>query len=329
MKQFIKNHLSFLLPMVLLPEYLGDYFRYVWFSGILTIRGNRERLIGKIIQDYHVVEKGLTMPVTRPGFGQDRIIALANSIKNYASDYGIDDEQVRQGISVILEYNSYHKARGHQLGSRTLDAISSITCMAVGIVQSEQAEVTCFDYFKSKNAPFAEFAGSRKSVRNYTGGNVDLQVVEKAIDLARCTPSSCNKQGTRVHLLSKRENIDAALSIQTGNRGFGHDATALIVITSELGYAHNVYERNEAYVDGGMFAMSVLLGLHHYGVAACPLNCYLPNSKYRKLREICNVPVSEVFVVMISCGVPPKEFRIPLSHRYPVSKIMKSDQSGA
>jgi hypothetical protein len=54
------------------------------------------------------------------------------------------------------------------------------------------------------------------------------------------------------------------------------------VITAELGVFMNLDERNQAYTDGGMYAMNLLLALHHHQIAACPLNCSHSAAKDRK-----------------------------------------------
>lgn len=320
-KKLLKTRLSCLLPLVLIPEYCTDFYRYVRFSGMINRSGNREQLIGKIIQDYHVIEKGLTMPNARQGFGKERLLALVRNLIIHIDLFGMEDEQVVHGVGVVQEYWDKHEHMRSEFGEKIEVQINRLKEISAGVTKTEQREESAETYFELKSGDFLEFAKSRKSVRNYSGEMVPLTKLHKAIEIATHAPSSCNKQGTRVHVYSEREQIDKILSVQTGNRGFGHLANRILVVTGDLSSAHNVYERNQVFVDGGMFAMNLLYGLHSEGLVACPLNCYLPYSKERRLREFCELPDSEMLVVIISCGYAPEDFQVALSHRYPVSSI--------
>lgn len=123
-------------------------------------------------------------------------------------------------------------------------------------------------------------------------------------------------------MFTDKEKISEILTLQGGNRGFGHLADKLIVLTQEQGISHGVYERHQIYVDGGMFAMNLLYALHYKKIVACSLNCNFSMMKERKMRKICNVDSSEMFVMMISCGIAPDNFKIASSKRIPLSNLL-------
>lgn len=321
-KDVIKKRFSFLLPLALLPEYLTDYWRYVKYSGVILDKKKKKRFIGRIIQDYHVIEKGLTMPESRQGFGQDRLSLLLCNCNEYIDAFGSNDEQVKHAVSVMLEYRDKHIDVIGKMENGLSDRIVRLARKANVGESTTQTRISAEDYFASNNQGFDAFAKSRKSIRNYSSKEIPLSVIEEVIDLARTAPSSCNKQGSRAHVYTDSEQMEKIFSIQTGNRGFGHLADKVIVVTGDLSFSHNVYERNQVYVDGGMFAMNILYALHAKGIVACPLNCYLPYSKERVLRKYCELGDSEMLVMMISCGYPKDDFSVALSHRYPVERIM-------
>ena len=55
-------------------------------------------------------------------------------------------------------------------------------------------------------------------------------------------------------MYTNKNQIAKILEVQGGNRGFGHLANRLIIITSEVGVFTGVAERNQVYIDGGMYA---------------------------------------------------------------------------
>jgi hypothetical protein len=40
------------------------------------------------------------------------------------------------------------------------------------------------------------------------------------------------------------------------------------------------------------------------------------------MRKVTNIPEGEYFVAMIACGIPPDEFKIATSFRYPLNFIL-------
>lgn len=322
MKQQIKKIFPISIYIELFLEYAKDYFRYTRRSGVLHfISNNQDKALGNIIADYHVVEKGLTMPETRLGFGKQKIEKLINHCNDYIKRYDISHVQFKQAIAVLTEYIKFHEVKNFNLDADLKNKILFLQ-ESVKVKASNQVKTTSQEYFKHINASFDLFAASRRSVRNYSELDVKDEEILSAVEIASKAPSSCNRQIYRVHVVKDQKKIIEILGIQGGNRGFGHLANRAIIVTADLAYCHGVYERNMAYVDGGIFAMNLLNGLHFNKILACPLNCYFSRRKDKKLRKLISIKPSEVFVVMMSCGKAKDEFDIALSYRTPVQQIV-------
>lgn len=321
-KEITKKFFPFILPLVILPEYLIDYYYYLRHSGVLTVRRNKKKLIGRIIAEYHVLEKGLTMPQPRLGFGRKNVDSLIQNCLAYISRFGANDIQLKHAVSVLLEYRRIHMDNRIEISHNLLSGIESLQKKITNLASISQFETTEEEYFKDLNNTFPLFSASRRSVRNYSNCVVPTSRLIESVKLAQNAPSSCNRQTSRVYIYSDRIQIQKILEIQGGNRGFGYLTDKLIVITSELGVSHGIYERHQIYVDGGMFAMNLLYSLHYDKIAACPLNCNFSFHKTKILRKLCHVAESEVFILMISCGNVPKSFKIAISKRYPVEEIL-------
>jgi nitroreductase len=322
MKEKIKKIFPITIFIALFLEYSNDYFRYISQSAVFHfIRNSQDRTLGNIIADYHVVEKGLTMPETRLGFGKQKIEKLVKHCVDYQKKYDVHQPQFRQAIAVLSEYVDFHKKHKHKLDDDLVNKIKSLI-QSINIKSSEQVKTTEKEYFKDVNASFDIFSSSRRSVRNYSDENIKNSEIISAVEIASKAPSSCNRQISRVHIFEDKETIQKILEIQGGNRGFGHLANRLLIVTADVAYCHGVYERNMAHVDGGIFAMNLLNGLHFNKIIACPLNCYFSRWKDKKLRELISMKKSEVFVVMISCGKAKENFDVALSYRTPIENIV-------
>lgn len=317
----IKKYFPQLLNTGVLLVYLNSFRRYVNYSSV-TSENSSSKLISRIIADYHVIEKGLTMNDARFGFGKERLLQLIGNCEKYINLYGANEEQVRIAVGVILEYKNFHQENNFQLDIDLTSDIERLNDMDRFFETVPQKDLNIDTYYKHQTGEFNDFAQSRLSVRNYSEENIPLKHIENAIDLANCAPSSCNRQTVRAHIYSSRKQIKEILDIQGGNRGFGHLANKLIILTSDLSSWHGVSEMNGPYVDGGIFTMNLLYSLHFNKIASCPLNCNLSPKKEKKLRKICKIPESEVFIVMISCGIVPNQFKVPASKRYSKEKLI-------
>lgn len=128
------------------------------------------------------------------------------------------------------------------------------------------------------------------------------------------TPSVCNRQPSRVHILLDKETIKEALRIQGGVNGYP-TPPVLIMITSDLRAFMTSYERNEGYTDGGLFGMSLLLALESLGLGACPLNTMFTAKAEKRTRKLLHIPDYEVPVIYIEVGNFSEETRTCRSTR--------------
>lgn len=299
-------------------SYRYDKNRFKKYSDSFLMKRKNE-LLGNIIKHYHVFEKGLTMPETRLGFGQAKLIMLINECLKYIELYGKGDTQLIHAIGVIQEYLHLHEEKQYELEPKTIESINSLLLVSTENIHTSQISMSKESYFKQSSAAFNLFSSTRHSVRNFSEINIPPIDLEDALIIAKKTPSACNRQSWRTHVFSDKKQIQEILEIQGGNRGFGHMTNKLIIITGELAVFGHSFERNQVFIDGGMYAMNLLYALHYKQIATCPLNCSTTPEKDKNLRLLCNIPPSEVFIVMIACGIPPENFKLASSPRYDIS----------
>jgi len=331
----IKNFLKYIIPEKIINSYrkrfvlnnLKAYFQYdeglffkysnIWYSD------SQSKKIGLIVLLYHVIEKGLTMPDMKLGFGRGKLIQLINECTAYKKKYDIQNTQFLHSLGVIKEYKRVHEKYNFELDGELNMKIENLFFKANTTPFVEQLSVTKDSYFKYINAPFNQFSNSRKSIRNFEG-SVDLKEIYKAIELAQNTPSPCNRQPVRLHIVDNTEKIIKALEVQKGNRGFGHLVDKLIIVTVDVSIYQSAEERYSPYIDGGMHAMNLLYALHFYKIGACSLNWSKSPNEDLELRNVINIPNSEVVILMIACGKVPNDFKIATSKRNYYSEIIST-----
>lgn len=306
----------------IMNNYIYDFKRYLKYSSSVA-DSKRIKLESQITAKYHVIEKGLSLPEPRVGFGKDKVNLLISLLERYIGHgYSVETTQIKAATQVLQEYfefnNSVKDDYTLKLKNKANNLIKDIKVDGhVGGSVSINKE----DFLAKTHENFKEFAFSRHSVRNYSDKPVDLDILLEAIEIAQRTPSVCNRQSSRVYIIKDKEKVKEALSLQNGNRGFGHLIDKIIIVTSDLNAFKGLIERNQSFVDGGMYSMSLLYALHYQGFGACALNWSVGKGKDIQLRSALGIKESENIMMMIGVGNLPDRLSIPISKRKDINEI--------
>lgn len=282
-------------------------------------KGRNSDLAGLMIRS-HVLEKGITMPERRMGFGYARVRDIIKKTRKCVKLYGTDSVFVQAALADLKQYQDIHNEVGFQLPEDIVKGIDSL--LPNLSVEDTNCFMTTREEFFKPCADFAEFAKSRHSVRWFDDSPVDEEKLMAAIRLAQTAPSACNRQAIRVKIISSEEGKKLCQSLQHGNRGFGEKADKWLLVTTELGdWAHNQVEMG--YIDAGIFTMNLLYALHYYGFVACTLNAHLEVSRRKELYKGLGIPESELPAAFIVIGNPAKSFMVPKSSRLSLDDIVQ------
>lgn len=278
-----------------------------------------------IIKEYHAVEKGLALREPRPAFGAPRIAALADVVEQYINCYGIDSVTSITAFTLreYLNFDALHQKvpeflrnKIEKLLLRCDESNQQKTGGTKLIPKSEILDTLNFDYER--------FFKSRHSARDFSKEPVPTEVILSAIDTARYTPSVCNRQAWKVYVVehSNTELKRTLLNVQNGNKGFGEHISSLIVITGKLS-SFFAYERNQVFIDGGMFAMSIVLALHAKGLAVCCLNTSYAMKQYEAFRKSMKMDSDCVPIMFLAVGNLKDDFKVAISERKPLADIVE------
>ena len=286
---------------------------------------NANQYLGRIALKTHVLEKGLSMPNRRMGFGQKNVVELVALCKGYAAAYGSVHPTFIQALQALAEYRQIHSEASFALDTATDVALSELFALYPTATPSEQPLVHGRQaFFAATDSVFPSFSSSRHSLRSFGTAEVSLDAIKDAVALAQNAPSACNRQASRVHIVTDRKLVGKILALQNGNRGFGDNADKLLVLTVDLSFYGGARERNLAFLDSGIYAMNLLYALHYHTIGACPLNwCDSPRDD-RRLRALLPLEPAETVTLLIALGsVPDDDFRLALSRRLPAEQVMR------
>ena len=308
----------------LLKAYHSDYEEYKRWQYHNPNVKTQNALEAKILRQTHVIEKGMSLSHPREKFGVQKALELLEFIDEFV-EYGYiikDSVPVMNALGVLKAYLTYHEERGF----KPEDVLKKLEKYSMYLQEKEQygiVEVNKADMEKKAHGSFLEFFMSRHSVRQFSDRPIDIEDIEKAVKLAMKAPSACNRQSCKAYFYKDKDVNKELGNLIAGNTGFDGEVQNYIVVTSDMSAFYDPFERNQVYVDGGIFTMALVEALHYYGIASC----ILQNGEYKernlKFKEICkNIPENEKIVLFIAIGYYKDNFTYAVSHRKNLEDVL-------
>ncbi|MBD8220120.1 nitroreductase family protein [Microbacterium sp. CFBP 13617] len=258
-------------------------------------------LEAQITKDYHRIEKGLALQSPRRPFGVEvqrrleRLIPLADQTAPFV-------QHARSALAALQDWNT---------GGGVADEISPVRDTSLAPPLPDPAS----------------FFATRHSVRDFSSRVVEPAVLERAVELALYSPSVCNRQSWRIHI-RHGEQAHEVLGFQNGSAGFRDIVPSVAVITVDARAFAGAKERNQGWIDGGIFAMSFVWALHALGLDSCMLNMSVPTAKADALRRHLGADQSELIIMMVAIGYGSEGHRRARSPRRDVSAVIEERRAG-
>lgn len=286
-------------------------------------------LSAELLFQYHKLEKGLIMPGTPRLFGLEPAASVMILIERWTRAKLPQQDPVFQGAIETLRCYLARLNEG-QLDSRQVIApkIAQFLQSFDGLPQQASLTTPYKPTLPSDvseemlSTTFEALAKVRRSVRNFRSEPVDTSVLEKAIALAQLSPSACNRQPCGVILIHEPTLRAQLLALQNGNKGFGHLAPHIAVITTDERSFFDATERHEPYIDGGLFAMSFLFALRSNGIGSCCLNWCVPPSVDIAAHRLLNLHPARRIVMLVAIGYPEIDSLVARSPRRDTENIL-------
>ena len=246
-------------------RYLNFLYKYdlnQYYSNSCLNSQNPECMATEMRILVHAIEKGMSLPECKAGFGKEKVLKLIDLYNNYSKMENKKDEQVLLLVkSVLACYVKFQAQKGV-----TIDFIPQE--FLENTPKNTQTGAVEIKVHNSTN--FSDIAHGRHSCRAFADKPVPADLIKKIVSLAQTAPSACNRQATRVYACTEREKIDRIFAIHGGIRGFSKPAV-IFAITGDLTLYLNEYERNTVFVDGGIYLMNLLYSIDSLGLASCPV----------------------------------------------------------
>jgi nitroreductase len=301
---WLRSARRFQARLTLHREFHRDRKRYATYrapaDNAVSKNVRPRNLEAQLTKDYHRIEKGLALRDPKRPFGS----------------------AVAERIDLLLPAAAPLGA-GAALVSHTSGARSALEAWNQTGVVSDTVSPTRAPRPVTFSNP-TEFLESRHSVRDFDDQPIDDETLERAVALAINSPSVCNRQPWRAYIYRQPEMIQKVLRFQNGNRGFS-SVPAVAVITVDTQLFTGIEERNQGWIEGGIFSMSLVWALHGLGIDSCMLNMSVLSSRMDALRRAVGIADNELIIMMIAVGRGRDGHRVARSPHRAVEDVLVLD----
>ncbi len=308
--------------LFLIVNFFIDGILFFWHS-MVFFQNTFSKIESRIILHYHSIEKGLLHEKLKLRFGEKVVIDLIRLLKIDEVKANYKQTQISSAYLAVCKYYEIHQDNNCDISDffseSDFNYFKSLSTLDSNCILHNRKNI----FYKNTNDNFLYFSKSRKSIRNFTGEKIPYTTIEQAIDIAKTAPSVCNRQPTKVYYLEDKNTIEKVFNIQKGLKGYTENIFQLLIVVSDRNYFYKIGERNQLYIDGGIFLMNLLYALHFYKIGACPAHWGLNFKQDKEIKSIIGLKKSEKVICLVPIGIPENEFKTTLSLRRSTEEILK------
>ena len=300
-------------------EALRDALLFLRFNSYSPFVDKSRRAFYKIIIEAHTIEKGLSLSDPKLLFGKDKIRFVMAALSRY--DIRHSPVPAHMSLGALDAYVNFHARAG--MTDPLLDEIAGyLKTWEARLPRPWKGGTRDYSFNGHPAGTLQHLMASRSSIRTLRPTPLAPDQILEAIAIAQLAPSQCNRQYSRVHAYQDPARIKELLALQGGSRGFAESVGNLFVVSSEICAWGGPGQRNQAYVDGALFAMCLMFACRSMGWGACPLNLAIDHKTETAIRRAGGIPAGERLIMMIAFGEPlAPETRVAFSPRRPAAEI--------
>jgi len=293
----------------------------------------RQPSLGNLRRNIHRIEKGLSHLDRKPVFALDYVAETVRLYCHFSRTEecgGCHAQSVLWARKVLEEYfrfvskTPFLQQQKEMFEQVSLPVVGASNGFPAWVPYPAGHRAECSIDFDS----FLQLALRRRSVRQFDGRSVEKEVLEKALSVARLSPSACNRQSYRFNFFMDAQRIQSLSSLPGGMADFEGDIPCLCVLTVD--YSHYFHERDILVpaLDVGLAAMSFQYALETMGVSSVCVNWPINSGLDRKIRHMIDLDDAEMPILFMALGYSAVDGMIPASCKKSVGELSRFDQSG-
>jgi len=293
---------------------------------IFNDQNNNNKNIFLLRRNIHRLEKGLIIKNRRPVFAlgyikptvANFVELMSNKIlfEKYEDDLNWAKQVLNKYFSVV-EINDDLKKTKISFDKVVINS-SNIFSNLLPYKFDEISNIPLINFEQ-----FQSLVNKRRSVRLYKNKTVNNSIIEKALGLAKYSPSPCNRYSVRYHCISDKVLINKLGTTVGGAKSFMDNVPTLIAITSIGAAFQGLYDRHATYIDASLSLMTFVYSLETMGVSSCVINWPKVPKNDLLARKYIDLEESENIIMLLSVGYAENKGMIPYSQKMNNKNLIK------
>lgn len=286
-----------------------DYYR--------SLKKNRRSRV-ELRRNIHRLEKGMSMQPLRDVFALDYIIEtvefyLKADEQCEANPEGVDIEEMQWAHDVLERYFSLVKK--HPVADKAREMFES-----AGFDYKKQVPKAPFKRGKLGKSSVSyddllELSMRRRSVRWFENKPVPRELIDKALMVARQSPTACNRLPYEFKIYDDPELVKKVAAIPFGAAGYSHNIQTIVVVVGKLDSYFSPRDRHVIYIDASLAVTPFMYALETLGLASSPINWPDFEPLEAKMQKAIGLKTDERPIMLIALGYPDKDGYIPFSQK--------------
>lgn len=145
-------------------------------------------------------------------------------------------------------------------------------------------------------------AKQRRSVRWFLDKPVDRDLVDKAIMVARQSPSACNRLPYEYLVFDDPALVKKVGGIPFGAAGYSHQIPTLVVVKGKLDSYFSPRDRHVIYIDAALASMAFMFALETLGLSSSVINWPDFEPLERKMAKTLGLEPHERVIMLMAVG---------------------------
>lgn len=343
-KRHIKKCLNFMHYMIIKLFSKSQVLSSLYY--ILNPRFGREHqavLIGKLNyfknlnkpngsisllrRNIHRLEKGLIMQPRRVPFALSYIEETYNTYLMSLRSMSVESNELLWANDVLTEY--FKVCDQNFDFAKDFDLTRSLIKEAFEHEDFEPFNPNKTPYLKNKFArstisydSYKDLCIQRRSTRWFKSQVPDIELIDRAIECARLSPTACNRLPYKFLVFNKPEEASFVASLAGGTKGFSQQIPCIIVVVGDLSNYFHERDRHLIYIDGSLAAMNFMQAAETLGLSTCPINWSdVERQEANFYKAIPSLGLDERPIMFIAVGFASENCLIPYSSRKEITQL--------
>jgi len=270
-------------------------------------------------RNVHRIEKGLVMQPPRPIFALDYIEETLDffeaTIHRIRAGEPVDQGELEWASAVLGAYfRRVTDAAVKHHAERFAFASAELGESATGEASPEP--------FLRETSPLAvtfenlhQLAMRRRSVRFFQQRRVPRDLVDRALEIARQSPTACNRMPYEFRFFDDPEMVPKVASVPFGSAGYAENIPMVAVVVGRLDSYFSPRDRHAVYIDSSLAVMGFLYGLETLGLSSSIINWPDFEPLEIKMQKLLGLELHERPMMLIAIGFADTTVPVPFSKK--------------